>query len=115
LPLYEDLVRRALEARARAFELQRDSRLLIDLTETLRQASTGNVSLRRCSWCGRFEIAGEWLHLEAVGEGQQRIASSLLERATHGICPGCQERELGRSAAGRAYLADRRQASPCRA
>jgi predicted RNA-binding Zn-ribbon protein involved in translation (DUF1610 family) len=109
MPLYEDLVRRAVDASAHSGSLHRDSRLIRDLAQILRDAHNGEVSIRRCSWCGRFDVGREWLYLEAIGEGQLTIAISLLERATHGICPDCQERELGRSEAGRAYLERRKR------
>jgi hypothetical protein len=64
------------------------------LAQLLRDAHAGRVLLRRCAWCGRFDIGGEWLRLDAVGAGQHSITSSLLDRATHGICPQCLEREL---------------------
>lgn len=110
MPLYEDLVRRAVEAGERAGELRRDARMIKDLAQILRRADAGEVSVRRCSWCGRFQVGPEWLHLEAIGRGQQQIRTSLLERATHGICPECQARELARSAAGRTYLQERSSA-----
>jgi len=96
MPLYEDLVQRAVEAHVRAGRLRRDSRLIRELAQILRDADNGEVTIRRCSWCDRYQVGGEWLHLEAIGAGQQRIRSSLLERATHGICDDCFESELGR-------------------
>lgn len=97
MPLYEDLVRRAVDARARAGTLHRDSRLIQHLARILRDANAGQVSIRRCAWCERYEIGGEWLHLAAIGAGQQRIAASLLDKATHGICPDCLHEQLERS------------------
>jgi predicted RNA-binding Zn-ribbon protein involved in translation (DUF1610 family) len=114
MPLYEDLARRAVDASARSASLHRDARLIRDLAEILRRAHAGQVSIRRCAWCSRFDVGGEWLYLEAVGEGQLTIAISLLERATHGICPDCQDTELRRSEAGRAYLVDRQGGSQAR-
>jgi hypothetical protein len=96
VPLYEDLIRRAMEARDRAESLHRDAGRVRDLAQILRDAHQGHVSIRRCAWCDRFEVGGEWLHLEAIGAGQTRIASSLLERASHGICDECFEREIRR-------------------
>ena len=58
MPLYNDLVRRAVEANARAAELQRDARLISHLAELLREAHAGGVAIRRCSWCGRFNVGG---------------------------------------------------------
>lgn len=111
MPLYEDLVRRAVEAGASSAALARDSRLIRALAQILRDADAGKVAIRRCSWCDRFEVGGEWLHLEAIGSGQLRIRKSLTEAATHGICDECQERELSRSEAGRRYLRKRREAT----
>jgi hypothetical protein len=102
MPLYEDLAKRAVEARVRSGALQRDSRLIGRLAQILREADAGEVSIRRCSWCERFEVGGEWVHLDAIGAGQQRIRSSLLDKATHGICDECLDRELDRSPAARA-------------
>jgi predicted RNA-binding Zn-ribbon protein involved in translation (DUF1610 family) len=102
MPLYEDLVRRAVEASTRSASLHRDSWLIRSLAQILRDAHDGEVVIRRCSWCGKLEVGGEWLYLEAIGDGQQRIANSLMERATNGICPECLKSQLGRSGATRA-------------
>jgi predicted RNA-binding Zn-ribbon protein involved in translation (DUF1610 family) len=101
MPLYEDLVRRAVAAGARSASLHRDSRLIQGLAQTLREAHQGEVVIRRCSWCGRLDVRGEWLHLEAIGDGQHRIATSLMERATNGICPDCLQIQLERAHAAR--------------
>jgi hypothetical protein len=93
MPQYEELARRALEAQQRAASLSADAARARELASQLRRAHKGEIVLRRCAWCGRLAVAGEWLHLEAIGEGQQRIATSLLERATSGICPECFARE----------------------
>ena len=98
MPLYEDLVSRAVAAKEEASRLGRDSGRVRALAQILRDAAGGRVSIRRCAWCERFDIGGEWLHLEAVGRGQQRIATSLLERATHGICDDCLEKHKRRAA-----------------
>jgi hypothetical protein len=96
MPLFEDLVRRAVEAGERAGMLHRESARIRDLAQILRDAHAGRVSIRRCAWCDRFEVAGEWLHLDAIGSGQVQIRQSLLDRATHGICRDCFEREMSR-------------------
>jgi hypothetical protein len=49
MPLYEDLVRRAVEANEHASSLHHDSRLIRDLAQILREAHKGEVSIRRCS------------------------------------------------------------------
>jgi hypothetical protein len=107
MPLYLDLVRRAVDVRVRAGKLDRDSRRIQQLAQILRDAEAGKISIRRCAWCERFDVGGEWLHLEAIGSGEEMISAHLLDRATHGICPECQEKELNRSEAGRAYLSNR--------
>src|SRR5215467_13739592 len=102
MPQYVDLVRRAVKASEHASSLRRDSRLIRDLAQRLRDAHNGEVVLRRCSWCERYEVGGEWLHLEAIGAGQFRITTSLRERATNGICDDCLRRELRQSTETRA-------------
>lgn len=89
MSLYEDLVRRALEAKARSDGLILDARRVSDLSAKLRAARAGEVSIVRCAWCDRFNIGEEWLHLESIGEGQLNVRAELLQRATHGICPEC--------------------------
>jgi hypothetical protein len=111
MPLFEDLVRRALSARTRAGNRTRDSQRVRGLAEILRDAEAGTVSIRRCAWCERFNVGGEWLHLDAIGTGERTISAHLLERASHGICPDCFERELEQTDAGRAYLARRKQSA----
>lgn len=89
-------MRRALEATTRAEGLVVDAQRISELSAKLRAARGGAVSIRRCAWCGRFEVGEEWLHLEAIGSGQQNIRVALLERATHGICPDCFQEEASR-------------------
>jgi hypothetical protein len=93
VPLYEDLVRRAVAAQERAASTNADSQRIRDLAATLRDAQAGRTLLRRCAWCDRFQVGDAWLHLEAIGGGQQQITASLRERATHGICPDCFARQ----------------------
>jgi hypothetical protein len=93
LPEYEQLVRRSVAAVEHAQSLTLDARRIHALAQVLRDAAAGNALLLRCAWCGRFNIGDEWLHLHAVGRGQQSIATSLRDKATHGICPDCLERE----------------------
>jgi hypothetical protein len=102
VPLYDDLARRALQAQEQANSLIVDARRARELASLLRRAHQGEIVLRRCAWCGRLAVADEWLHLEAIGEGQQRIATSLFERATAGICPECFRRESDDAEAHRA-------------
>ena len=98
MPLYEDLARRAIEARDHAASLHADAQRIRSLAQILRDAHAGRRLLRRCAWCERFEVGQEWLRLDAIGQGQHRITASLLEQATHGICPDCFERERERAA-----------------
>jgi hypothetical protein len=102
MPLYEDLVRRATEARDRAESLALDSKRITSLASTLRQADAGEIVLVRCAWCDRLRLGDEWLHLHAIGGGQQKITASIREKASHGICPNCLSDELLRSAKQRA-------------
>jgi len=99
MPLYEDLARRAIEARDHAASLHADAQRIRSLAQILRDAHAGRRLLRRCAWCERFEVGREWLRLDAIGTGQHRITASLLDRATHGICPECFERERMRTPA----------------
>jgi hypothetical protein len=92
VPEYEDLVRRALQARAQASALGADSRRIRHLAQLLRDAEAGKRLLLHCAWCDRLKVGEEWLHLEALGSGQVRIHAAVVERATHGICPECLER-----------------------
>jgi hypothetical protein len=96
MPMYADLVRRAVVARELAEGLSMESRQLGGLSRTLRAVRAGRVMLLRCAWCERFEIDGEWLRLDAVGAGGLRVTTSLLEHASHGICPDCFDGEMER-------------------
>lgn len=106
MPLYTDLARRALEAQQRAVSLGVSARRTCELASMLRRAHKGEIVLRCCAWCGRMALGDEWLHLEAIGEGQHRIAASLFERATSGICPECFDRESENAEASRAQIRD---------
>jgi hypothetical protein len=50
---------------------------------------------RRCAWCGRIEVAGEFVR------GDEFLAGAMPERlagrSTDGICAECLARELGRT------------------
>jgi hypothetical protein len=96
MPLYEQLVRRAIAAQVEAHLLKRDSERIRNLAQLLREADARQVMLLRCAWCDRYRVGHEWLHLEAVGRGEQRIRSSLRDGASHGICPRCLDEQLGR-------------------
>lgn len=94
VPSDDDLVRRASEAKTRAEEVTAQARRVLDFSRILTAARKGEVSICRCAWCDRFKIGEEWLHLDAMGSGQQHIRGSLLRRASHGICPDCFEGQL---------------------
>jgi hypothetical protein len=96
VPLYEDLVRRAIEAQERAESLVRDSHRIHNLAQLLRDADAGNVMLVRCAWCDSFRVGEEWLRLEAIGHGQLRITAAVRARASHGICEECLASQLRR-------------------
>jgi hypothetical protein len=99
--LFEDLVRRTLAARGRAEAAQRDSRRVRKLAQLLREASAGRTLLLHCAWCGRLQVGEEWLELAADGEGSPEIASSLIRKSSHGICPDCFARVMADAEAER--------------
>jgi hypothetical protein len=90
--LYEDLVKRALAAQERARSLQFESERVRRLSRIVREAHAGQLLLLHCAWCGRLEVGDEWLRLDAIGNGQTRIAEGIVRHSTHGICPDCFER-----------------------
>jgi hypothetical protein len=89
MPLFEELVRRALAARERAEAAQEDSRRVRKLAQLLREAHAGKTLLIHCAWCGRLQVRQEWLELTADSEGGPEIAASLIRKSSHGICPEC--------------------------
>lgn len=105
MPLYEDLVERALAAQNRARSLHVSSQRISRLAAVLREAHAGHELLVRCAWCGRLQIGGEWLRLEAIGSGQMRIAEGVVRRSTHGICPDCFARVSDKADADRGAAA----------
>jgi hypothetical protein len=60
----------------------------------------------RCAWCESVQLGDEWLHLDAIGSGQQRITREIRAHASHGICPTCLDAEM--------QAADRRRATHSR-
>jgi hypothetical protein len=106
MPLYEDLVRRAFAAREDSQTLAHSIERVRNLSQLLRDARDGRVMLVRCAWCGSFQVADEWLHLDAIGEGQVAVADELLDRASHGICPPCLDRQLRLSDEHHQHLTD---------
>jgi hypothetical protein len=92
MPLYEELVRRALAAREKADAAHEDSRRVRALARLLREAHAGKTLLVHCAWCDKLRVRDEWLDVSAVGGGSLRIARSLIRRSSHGICPDCFQR-----------------------
>lgn len=101
MPLYEDLVARALAAHNHARSLAASAERIRNLAATLRAAHAGELLLVHCAWCHRLRVGEEWLELDGIGNGQTRIAERLAERSTHGICPDCFERVDAEAEAGR--------------
>jgi hypothetical protein len=95
VPLYKELVRRALAARERAEAAPEDSRVR-ELAQLVRQASFGKTLLVHCAWCGRLQVGEEWLDLAADcdgdGDGSLELNDSLIFKSSHGICPDCFDR-----------------------
>lgn len=58
----------------------------------------------RCAWCRRIEIDGSFVDIPTVPEREPDL---LRERATHGICADCLDRELRKTAIRRAAEARR--------
>lgn len=94
MPLYKELVRRALAARERAEDAPEDSCRVRELAQLLRQASAGKTLLVHCAWCGRLQVGEEWLDLAADcdGDGSLELNDSLIFKSSHGICPDCFDR-----------------------
>lgn len=88
MPLYEELIRRALATSERAEDLRQDSRRVRKLAQLLRDAHAGRVLLVHCAWCERLQVDKEWLRLADIG-GNVEIGDSLIRRSSHGICPDC--------------------------
>ena len=91
MPLYEDLVRRAIAAQESARSLQESAERIKNLAAALREAHAGHALLVHCAWCEKLHVGDEWLELQAIGRGQTRIAERLIRESTHGICPDCLE------------------------
>jgi len=105
MPLFLELVRRAIAARERAEGAQTDSRRLQKLAQLLRQANAGKTLLIHCAWCGRLQVGDEWLDLANDGERSLDIADSLIRKSSHGICPHCFERVSADAEAERSVTA----------
>jgi hypothetical protein len=92
--LYEDLVRRAIEAGG-GLPGARSEQLVGPLAEAMRAAARGEAAVRRCSFCGRMELDGVWLALEPVGTEERRVGMSLAMRAGRATCPACRGKIRG--------------------
>ncbi len=79
-----DRVRSALEAAEAAVARSRV------LTAGRRLSREPEALLRRCAWCGRVTLGGEWVDAD---EATQLVAGrSGPVEASHTICPDCTER-----------------------
>ena len=96
-PEYEELARRHVAAHRQAHSLVRETAGIRALASILREAQKGEAVLVRCAWCDRVQVGEEWLQLEAVGTGRQRLSQSIRDKASHGICPSCFEAEMRRA------------------
>ncbi|MFW6201313.1 MAG: PAS domain-containing protein [Gemmatimonadota bacterium] len=91
--------------RGRTYPLWEDGRVVAalvvstDITE-VKAAGERLANLHRllpvCSWCDRIQTEdGQWQTLERY------IKKTAHTEVTHGVCPDCYEREMGRLADGR--------------
>jgi hypothetical protein len=107
VPEFDDLVGRAVAARAQARSLVLESGRANALAQTLREAYGGGTMLVRCAWCGRLEVDGEWLNLEALRPSQEMIVRRLRDDASHGICPVCFDDQMESASRQRALVHER--------
>lgn len=56
---------------------------------SLRRVLGDELLLRRCAWCGRFSLDEEWLSPDRL---PRFVPASAIEKATHTICPDCEQR-----------------------
>ncbi|HEY3551658.1 MAG TPA: hypothetical protein VGK69_11475 [Gaiellaceae bacterium] len=82
MPEYEDLVARALSAQERARSFTVDAARVSSLARILREARTGGTMLVHCAWCGRLQVGGDWLRLDAIAAARpgSRSSSSGVRR-----------------------------------
>ena len=71
-----------------------EAKRLSTLSQLLRDARAGTVMIVRCAWCESVQLDDEWLDLDAIGSGQQRITREVRALASHGICPTCLDAQL---------------------
>jgi hypothetical protein len=88
MPLFEELVRRAIALRETE-TAQADSGRVRELARLLRDAEAQRTMLVHCAWCGRLQVGEEWLDLAAEATESLEISESLIRKSSHGICPDC--------------------------
>lgn len=76
---------RGRDASQDAAVLQRRARLLREFVAHARR-DRGFLP-RRCAWCGRVEVDGEFVDPAEFLDGD--LPARLRDRSTHGICPDC--------------------------
>jgi hypothetical protein len=82
-------------ARAAVEAARTQNRRTALLTEFVRRGRPHSGELpMRCAWCGRLSLADEFVEpAEFLAHG---VPDEIDGRSSHGICPECLERELGR-------------------
>jgi hypothetical protein len=99
----------------RAHSLVLESARANALARTLRAAYNGGGAMRvRCAWCGRLEVKGERLELEALRPSQEMIVRRLRDQASHGICPPCLDVQMESARMQRALRPQARDRAPPR-
>jgi hypothetical protein len=84
--LFGALLGRLRDAKARSETLVARSKVLASARALVRDPEK---MLRRCAWCGRLQLGGQWVSEEEAPEFVKRL---LDDRATHGICRSCLSR-----------------------
>src|SRR5581483_7178532 len=79
------LLSRLRDAKARSETLVARSKVLASARALARDP---DGMLRRCAWCGRLRLGGQWIPPDEAPEFVRRLPD---ERATHGICRSCLE------------------------
>lgn len=77
--LDEALLRRARAAVDRARVTARRSRVLMQVSEELRDHGLTS----RCAWCGRHRVGEDWL------DGRRMPGFGTMAPQSHTICPDC--------------------------
>ncbi|HZD87426.1 MAG TPA: hypothetical protein VE088_05425 [Gaiellaceae bacterium] len=81
----EALIRRVRLAVADAQRQVGQARRLVELC----RIADGEIIVRRCAWCGRLSVGGEWTAPESL---QGFVPPQAVDNATHSICPDCTDR-----------------------